>query len=212
MTPHRMLKIVAIVEGHGETKAVPVLLRRISARVAPTELLNVQTVRVTRNKIVKANVLERIIETATRTSGRDAKILVLLDADDDCPKEVAPALLRRAHAARRDRDIRVVLANSEFEAWFLASIESLAGRYGVGANATRPSDPEAIRNAKGWLSKVMPPNRPYKPTRDQAPLAKAFDLDAARTAPSFDKFWRDVCSLLKPEQDIPPLRGRSRNS
>ncbi len=192
-----MLRIVAIVEGHGETEAVPVLPVRISALVAPGVVLNVRTLRVPRNRIVKANVLERTIETVAQTSGEVPRILVLLDADDDCPREVGPALLRRAQAVRSDREIRVVLAKSEFEAWFLASIGSLAGRHGVAANVSRPVDPEAIRDAKGWLSHVMPRNRPYKPTRDQARFARTFDLDAARTVPSFDKLWRDVCELLR---------------
>ena len=192
-----MLRIVAIVEGHGETEAVPVLLQRISALVAPGIVLNVRTLRVPRDRIVKANVLERTIETAAQTSGEVPRILVLLDADDDCPREVGPALLRRAQAARSDREIKVVLAKSEFEAWFLASIGSLAGRHGVAANVNRPVDPEAIRDAKGWLSHVMPRNQPYKPTRDQVRFARTFDLDAARSVPSFDKLWRDVCTLLR---------------
>ena len=192
-----MLRIVAIVEGHGDTEAVPVLLRRISALVVPDVALDVRTLRVPRSKVVKANVLGRTIETAAQTSGEAPRILVLLDADKDCPGELGPALLRRAQAARSDREIRVVLAKSEFEAWFLASIASLAGQHGVSAKVKRPSDPEAIRDAKGWLSHVMPRNQPYKPTRDQVRFARTFDLDAARTVPSFDKLWRDVCELLR---------------
>lgn len=126
------------------------------ALVVPGVVLNVWTLRVPRNRIVKANVLERTIETAAQTSGEVPRILVLLDADDDCLGEVGPALLRRAQAVRRDREVRGVLAKSEFEASLLASVGSLAGQHGVAGNVNRPAGPESIRAAKGWLSHVMP--------------------------------------------------------
>ena len=43
----------------------------------------------------------------------------------------------------------------------------------------------------------MPRDQPYRETLDQAALSAVFDLDAARSAPSFDKLWRDVASLLE---------------
>ena len=55
---------------------------------------------------------------------------------------------------------------------------------------------EAIKGAKGWLRKRMPRDQRYRETLDQAALSAIFDLDAARSAPSFDKPWRDVASLL----------------
>jgi hypothetical protein len=90
----------------------------------------------------------------------------------------------------------VVVAKSEFESWFLAAASSLVGHRGLPDSLDGPPDPEAMRDAKGWLSARMR-GHPYKPTIDQAPLAARFDLGAARkTSPSFDKFWRDVALLL----------------
>ena len=43
----------------------------------------------------------------------------------------------------------------------------------------------------------MPHGQRYRPTLHQAALTTIFDLDAARTAPSFDKLWRDVIDLLE---------------
>ncbi len=59
-----------------------------------------------------------------------------------------------------------------------------------------PDDPEAVRDAKGWLSARMPPGRRYRETLHQASFSNMFDLDLARAAPSFDKLWRDVGSLI----------------
>ncbi len=194
-----MTRIVSIVEGHGELDAVPILLRRIAAAALPAGAVDVRSpIRVDRRKIVKAAELERAVELAARKAGAGGRILILLDAEDDCPAELAPALLRRARAARGDRAIRVVLARTEYEAWFLAAADSIAGRHGIDEAATAPADPEAVTGAKEWLTRRMA-GRSYRPTRHQAALTTTFDIDAARrSAPSFDKLWRDVTALLKP--------------
>lgn len=192
-----MRNIIAIVEGRGELAAVPVLLRRIAAEVSPLAHVNVLApIRVDRNKVTGPNELERNVRFAARRSGPDGRILILLDADKDCPAKLGPELLRRARAARGDRHIRVVMPKSEFESWFLASAERLRGQLRINAAVDVPNDPEAIRDAKGWLTARMPASDPYKPARDQAAFVNAMDFKAARRAPSFDKLWRDVCELL----------------
>lgn len=138
------------------------------------------------------------MELAALRAGQDGRILVLLDADTDCPARLAPQLVQRARNARPDVRTRVVLAKSEFEAWFLAAPKSVAGHREIGEGTISPKDPEAIRDAKGWLSARMAPGRSYRPTLDQAALTARFDLDAARAAPSFDKLWRDIAALLSP--------------
>lgn len=108
-------------------------------------------------------------------------------------------LLSRALSVRPDRRVSVVLANREFEAWFLASVPSLSGRFGFPADMKAPDDPEAVRDAKGWLTSHRPGGHPYKETVDQAALTSAFDISQARErSPSFDKFCRELQELLSP--------------
>jgi hypothetical protein len=124
-------------------------------------------------------------------------VLVLLDADDDCPAELGPQLLGRARKARPDKQIAVVLANREFEAWYLAAAPSLAGKHGFPESFPAPADPEGRRDCKGALTRARATGHPYKETVDQAVLASVFDLEMARTAsPSFGKFYREVALLL----------------
>lgn len=193
-----MITIASIVEGHGEVAALPVLLRRIAARVAAQHVVNVpRPFRVQRQGFLKSNEFERSIEFAANRSGAGGRILILLDANSDCPKTLAAKILRRARRARSDRTIQVVLAKMEYEAWFLATAESLAGRRDIKPDIVSPPDPEAVRDAKGWISKQMEPGRSYSPTTDQPALTAVFDMDAARKgAPSFDKLYRAVESLL----------------
>jgi hypothetical protein len=54
-------------------------------------------------------------------------LLLLLDAEKDCPKDVAPSLLHAAKAARSDVDIVCVLAKQMLENWIMAGASTLAG-------------------------------------------------------------------------------------
>lgn len=192
-----MTRIVTLVEGHGEVAAVPILVRRIAEILSPGLIVEMpRPIRVKRQRLLKDDELERAIEFAARQAGTGGRILILLDADDDCPGYLGPEILRRAKAARGDREIRVVLAKAEYEAWFLAAANSIAGLRGIDSTTTAPPNPESIRNAKGWLSNHMPAGRSYRETLDQPALTTAFDLTSARSATSFDKMWRDVSSLL----------------
>lgn len=188
---------MAIVEGHGEVSAVPILLRRIAAEVSPSDAIDVpRPIRIKRQRILREGELERAIELAARQSGEAGAILVLVDADDDCPAELGPILLARARAARPDREIRVVVAKPEYEAWFLASARSLAGHRGISASVAAPADPELEGHPKAWLSRQIGAERAYRETLDQPALTAVMDLSEARRAQSFDKLWRDVVQLV----------------
>lgn len=126
-------------------------------------------------------------------------MLVLVDADDDCAATLGPRLLDVRRTARPDLPVAVVLAVTEFEAWFLAAAESLRGQRSLADDLVPPEDPEAVRDAKGWLQRHRRDGLAYTETADQPALAAVFDLETARErSPSFDKLWRDVEKLRIP--------------
>lgn len=193
-----MSTIYCIVEGHGEVAATPILLQRIGETLDPPVYPKIpHPIRIPATKLRKKNELERAVKLAALKSGNHGAILILLDCDDGCPAEEGPALLRRAKAARPDRKIAVVMAKKEYEAWFLAAAESLRGKRGLPDDLTPPPDPEAIRDAKGWLTKRMAKNASYSATTDQPALTSIFDLQEARNADSFDKCYREIVKILK---------------
>ena len=147
--------IASIVEGDGEVAALPKLLHRIAADLDVPNLLTPTPMRIPRGKITIAGGIERAVAAeALRVPGKGG-VLVVLDADDDCPAEYGPLLLARAKAARPDKQVSVVLANREFEAWFLAAAPSLAGQFGFPDKFPRPQNSEAPRDCKGLLTEVQ---------------------------------------------------------
>jgi hypothetical protein len=197
MSTGRRVTIACVVEGEGEQVALPKILFRIAHEFSIWGLHVPVPKRVPQSKLVAPGVIEREVSEAAYRVEMPGGVLVVLDADDHCPAEHGPVLLRRAQEARPDMPVSMVLANREFESWFLASASPLAGAHGFPDDLTPPDDPESIRGAKEWLTRQRPRGRPYKPTVDQAPLASNFDMKQAREgAPSFDKFCREVEGLL----------------
>jgi hypothetical protein len=192
------LGVALIVEGYGEVEAAPILLRRLAREIAPHIFLRIERpYRVSRVSIVKDGELERYVELAGRQVGADGCVLVLLDADDDCAATLGPQLLARCEAQRPHTCVGVCLAVSEFEAWFLAAAESIAGHRGLPEDLASPGSPEGIRGAKGWLKRSRTDGRSYSETIDQPALTSVFDMYQARgRSASFDKMWREVERLL----------------
>ena len=71
-------------------------------------------------------------------------ILVILDADDDCPATFGPDILARAQRVAPHRKVSVILANRELKAWFLAAASSLDGKRGFSYADDSRFDPDTI--------------------------------------------------------------------
>jgi hypothetical protein len=189
--------IASIVEGEGERDALPVLLRRIAAEVGVQNLAAPRPQKERRGNITRPGGIEKVVSAATARVQGTGGILVLIDADTDCPAQLGRRLLERAKAARPAARISVVLAKHEFEAWFLAALPSLAGQERFPRRLSQVRNPEFFQDCKGELGRFLPNKQSYRPVPDQKPLASIFDMKMAREhADSFDKFYRDVTWLL----------------
>lgn len=187
--------IVPIVEGQSEVRAVGVLTRRVLFGLEVFDLPVAKPFRVKRNRIVRLGELERTVLQAERSRPGASAIMVLLDADTDCPALLGADLRERAQTSTSLAS-SVVLPKVEIEAWILAGIESVRGVRGIAMDATPPPDPEAVRDVKGALSDRMDGSRGYVATDDLPAFFDTLDLDlvASRSA-SFEKFRRDLTSL-----------------
>lgn len=209
------------VEGRGDLRSVPVLVRRILKErhdgywehlivdpIDPLVLRGLHNITGTAEK--QKNWLNKLGVACNR--GNVGAVLLVLDGDSKqfegqpfCPVSAACALAERAKSVRAGEafSLACVFACKEFESWLIAGIESLAGkkigdRAGVKPATFAPEfDIEARRAAKEWLSDQMVNG--YNPATDQLPLAEMVDLNLIRNRRlnSFERLEHAVVELVE---------------
>lgn len=197
------LRIAAIVEGHGEVQAIRTLLWRTWTELLEGEFVGViKPIRRPRSKLLKKEELERAIHLALLKLAEPAPVpdptlvLVLLDAHDDPPCELGPALTERAKTVHTGADVSCVVANVEYETWFVAAAESLSDYLVLPPDESIPVSPEEARLGKGWIDGHFKGTK-YSETIDQPAMTAKMDLAQCRErSPSFDKLCRELEARL----------------
>jgi hypothetical protein len=186
--------VACIVEGDGEVAALPILLRRITTWRGPDEYVDIPLpIRVKRDRFLnKETEFSRHLQLAGMKCGNSGWILILLDADDDCPADLGPKILARATQVLPHHSVSVVLAKREFEAWYIGAASSLKGVRGLEVSEDDVRcDPEGPRDAKGWLRMRMQSGT-YGETTDQPAFAARMDLEQAlNRCRSFQKLCKE---------------------
>lgn len=198
-----MSRVVAIVEGDGEVGAVPVLLRRIGEWRSGQYVEVPAPIRVRRDRFLnKEEEFRRFLLLAAQKCRDDGWILILLDADDDCPATRGAEILERARRTIPHRRVSVVLANREFESWFVAAATALVERGKLSGQTGMRTDAESIRNAKGWIKERMVSGS-YSEVIDQPALTAALDLPLAHVN---SRSFRKLCAEWdrQSKSELPP--------
>ena len=200
------MKVYLIVEGHGEVTAAPVLLRRLLWECAESYGLDVgnPVIRRTQSQLRREADVRYAVRLALAQPDC-AAVLVLFDGDDECPVDLAAQVRPWAQAAAGEIPCEVVVADREYETWFLAALESLRGQCRIANDAAAPANPELKRDAKGALEEFMPSGASYSPTIHQEKLSAVFDMALAhRRNRSFRKLTKAVGDLsLRLGQPVP---------
>lgn len=176
-----MNRILPIVEGDGDLKAVPVLLRNLLNQHGfyGVQILSPHK----RGELPKvAANFDNYFRMALK---ENAAVLWILDFDCefcDCPYKEADKLYSRAHAIRSDWPFKIAFVVREFESLFLAERQAAINILNLPPATRFPEDPEALRDAKGWLSSALPKGVSYKPTTHQAKITAHLDLETLRGA------------------------------
>lgn len=196
MTPR--LRLVPIVEGHGEYQAVRTLVERIGRELLAGGHIEVlRPIRQPRSRLVQEENLQRAVKlAATKLKASSSPetpdmVLILLDADEDPACMLGLKLLAWAKKARPDIDIACVLAVNEYETWFVAAAESLRAYLTFEQNEA-PEEPEAARCGKAWIRRHRIGPAKYSETVDQPAMTARMDITLCRKrSPSFDKLCRE---------------------
>ena len=204
------MMIQPIVEGHGEVKAVPVLLRRFIEETNARDIAIGRPIRRNRNQLIKRLELEKAVGVARLQPGCGA-ILIMFDGDRDCPAKLGPTVQQWAAAVAGGVPCEVVLPHREYEAWFLAAIESLRGQRGIRPDAKPHPEPETPRGAKEQLEARMPAGNSYIETVAQPAFSARFNFAAAYArCRSFRRMTRAFGVLLRAMgRDVAPWPPRA---
>lgn len=196
-----------VVEGHGETAAALNLVTRLWADLALPPLHWEDPPIRGRALHTEAGINQAAGLVRAKRGAR--ALLVLRDADDDCPKVTGPQAARWLANAKLPFPAAAVLLRREFETLFLPSLWRMAGRPlvdvrgvsrpGLRLNAKFTGDPEGPRDAKGAVSDQFTSGR-YKPTLDQLALTRLVDFGDLRAAsvPAFGTLERALRFLAQP--------------
>ena len=186
-----VVTIASVVEGFGEVTAFPVLLRRLAQRRGLSVVVT-EPHRIGRpDMLIPARILAATRVQLARCRGHGG-VLVLLDADDDCPMELHAIMQPALEGLGL---VQVVAAKREYEAWFLAGFSSLSMHPLISPGSMTPADPERPRDAKGVFNTLL--NGKYRETVHQAKFSAQLDLDEAESrSRSFRRLVRAVDVIL----------------
>jgi len=158
-----------IVEGPGDLRAVPLLLRAfLYQRGYHADILGKPIPVNGKSNAVRSRGIEGYVATAAARPGCKG-LIVVLDADDDRSCELGPGLLSRCQVAA-GLPISIVVAEPDYEGWLYASAETL----GLDLQY------DATKNGKNMIRKALAPAKYVKPTW-QPRLTSRMDLDLARS-------------------------------
>lgn len=201
------MNIQPVVEGHGEVAAVAVLLRRLIDEAHSWEVDVGRPIRRSRSEFSTENGVAHAVGLA-RTRPSCGGILLLFDSDDDCPAEMGPRVQGWANNASGATPCAVCMAHREYEAWFLATADTLREHKAMKADAEPHPSPESPRGAKGELERRMAVDD-YKESMHQAAFSATMSLAAAfQRSRSFRKlvtsFGALMASMGQPSPAWPP--------
>ncbi|WP_437876748.1 DUF4276 family protein [Sorangium sp. So ce513] len=209
-----MKRLVCIVEGKGEVTAIPNLCSRVIRHYLGIQdwVVDNDPIRQPRGMLVdqKAKSPLRPCNTqgvrralALAKARRADAVLVLCDADDDCPAKWGP------HATELIKTViagAAVMVLREYETWILLNYSDDQLR-----RANVPA-PEKVSGAKEKLRRLVPD---YSPSEHQLIETRRIDIARLRArSDSFDKLVRALsalCGAMPParELDSSPLARRT---
>jgi hypothetical protein len=172
-----------VVEGRGEQYAIPILLRKhMMSNDDYRDILSSPVVCHGRDKALMPHGIEGFVATAAARPGCRG-VLVVLDAETDEACVLGPAILLRAQGIT-GKPVVVCLAEPKYEAWLVASAETLQLE-GLVYDSAR--NPEAIvRDALGQKY-IKPTWQPRLTARMDLPLATPRSSSLRRFVDRFDQ-------------------------
>lgn len=201
------LYIAPVVEGQTEQGCLEKLLQRTwSELLGRSERLQVlEPFRGPRDKLIRSpsdliNAIEQSLQKLYAKAKRDPDatklLLLLLDAEGDCPATLAPQLFKLARDfAPADVAVSCVMPKRMLENWIVAGASTLGGINNL-PNPLPARDQFEERSGAAWLDEQLRfvcKTRKYKKTVDTIEFINKMNLNECRAnSPSFRKLCREL--------------------
>lgn len=190
-----LIGVFPIVEGHGEISAVPALLRRFGQEKYYRYDFDILTpFRLPRSKYSKDDELKKALLLASLKLNNYEKphIVVMMDADDDCPAEEQARMTRLILSLNLGIPVSLILPYREYESWFNTSIIPGTEHVNFKAPFIPVVSADLIRDAKGYFEReYLLEGIYYSETVDQQKYTFLIDLDAENDR-SFRKMKKEM--------------------
>lgn len=221
--------IAPIVEGQTESTSLERILQRIWQEILqrPNRLSVIQPNRGTRTQLIsnQSDDLARRIqqcqiqlqEKHRRQPDASRSILLMLDADDDCPVQIASQLRDRMQRIARPEVLCLcVIPHRMFENWIVAGSSTLGNISGLPENLPSIADVTDVDQLRGvdWLETQIRLHRrggKYKKTVDAPVFVQRMSLsDCQQYSRSFRKLVSELAKIPVPEMlELPPASDDS---
>ena len=175
-----MRRLLTIIEGDGDVRAIPVLIRRILAENEVFDVVVLPTQRRGEYPTVSKH-FDTFFLAATK---ENAPILWVMDFDAkgyECPYAEANKLINRALVLRPGWPVKIAFLVKEYESLFLYDENATRRVFSdIAKQVEFPANPQEIRGAKEWLSAHRPRGMAYKETVHQEKITAHLDLKLLR--------------------------------
>lgn len=175
-----MPSLLLIVEGQGDEKAAPILVRKILEQHGRYDITLQPTQRRGEYPAVAKNFKNFFLAAIKER----APILWIMDFDAkgyDCPYREAANLAGLAALLRPGWPIAFAFLVKEFETLFLHDEAATRSVFtDIPKQVVFPEQPERIRGAKEWLSEKRPKGMAYKESVHQQKIAAHLNIDLLR--------------------------------
>ena len=190
-----MRALISLVEGEGDEDALPTLLTKILHDLGQWNWYVGETIVVRSLGKLHKNLAQYMRHAVNKNNC--SAILISLDLDDGCPKEEAIKLAERIAPLGLAQPVAIVFAYREYDAWFLASLPTIAGHHDLPKNLVYEGEVETKRDVKGWLTKQMNKGIGYNPILHQKKFSSLIDIEQGyERSRSFRRLYDGVADLL----------------
>lgn len=192
-----MRRLLAIVEGHGDANAVPLLIRNI---LNSNDIFDVDLCPTQRRGEYPS--VDKNFDNYFLVAIKDkSPIIWIMDFDAkkyDCPYKEASKLIARASKLRPGWPIEIAFLVKEYEVLFLYDEKATRKIFSdISTQVEFPPSPKEVRGAKEWLSEQRPRGKAYKETVHQEKITAHLDLNLLREkSADFAHLERSILKLV----------------